>query len=141
MSKNLKLTAKTNQKYKLKETEEYIEIPFVALSENTVFRPLINYEPTDATGAIIGLQATHSTEMLEHNQSFALPDLKDYADDQEAPVFDLSLAFAQNFGINMPNIQVDFSPYAGVRTLVHTALILLTSLNGMFIVWGELKKQ
>lgn len=49
MSKNLKLTAKTNQKYKLKETDEYIEIPFVALSENTIFRPLIDYEPKDAS--------------------------------------------------------------------------------------------
>ncbi|SNZ08230.1 hypothetical protein SAMN06265182_1224 [Persephonella hydrogeniphila] len=49
MSRNLKLTAKASQKYQLKETEEYIEIPFVALSENTTFRPLINYEPTDAS--------------------------------------------------------------------------------------------
>ena len=49
MNKSLKLLAQASHKYQLKETDEYIEIPFVALSEDTIFRPLINYEPTDAS--------------------------------------------------------------------------------------------
>lgn len=95
----------------------------------------------DSTSAIQRLQIDHKTAISEAGQNFTLPDIESFSDDEAPAVWTLNMAFMSTFGIQMTPITVDFTPYSALRGIVHTVIYIMVTLNSIFIVWAELKKQ
>jgi hypothetical protein len=92
-----------------------------------------------AASGIAQLPAAHLEAQVEHDQEFGLPDISAYQDNED-PVWELSLQFARDYGVDINDISVNLSPFEPVRNMVRAAITLIVGLNGIFIVWKELRK-
>ncbi|MCR9076220.1 MAG: hypothetical protein NXI07_09305, partial [bacterium] len=92
-----------------------------------------------AASGIAQLPAAHQDAQTEYGQEFGLPDITAYQDNED-PVWELSLQFARDYGVDINDITVDLSPFEPVRNMVRAAIMLIVGLNGIFIVWKELRK-
>jgi hypothetical protein len=94
---------------------------------------------SSSSSAIAQLPIKHLQNQQEQNQMFHLPDIEQYEDNQD-PVIDIPLAFARNIGVPIDDVSVNLSPYEPVRDFVRASLLVLATLNGIFIVWREFRK-
>lgn len=97
-----------------------------------------DYEFVSGTSAVIGLNSTHETEMSEHGFDFNLPDIEDFSDQPDAPVWDFQVDLPMVS--NTLDIHVDFAPMQPIRNAVSYAMMFLATLHSFRIVTRTLKK-
>jgi hypothetical protein len=92
-----------------------------------------------AASGIAQLRIAHAQAQTEYGQEFSTPDIEEYTDSTD-PLWQLPMGFARDAGVPFNDIVIDLTPYTGVRDIVRTSIILLVTLNAIFIVWGEFRK-
>ncbi len=94
------------------------------------------------TANLHDLHSEHKDLIGEYNNDFSLPDTSMYTDEEDPPTLEIQYEFDGWFaGLPDFDIQVDLTPFAGIRLLVHSAVYFLTTIQAIFIIWKELEKK
>ncbi|MBO6514263.1 MAG: hypothetical protein JJ974_09900 [Phycisphaerales bacterium] len=94
---------------------------------------------SNAHTAITGLPQAHRDNMSEH-QDFHLPDITAFQNKTPPSTFTVDLNMInQYYPLGLPVLSVDMTPYSGIRDVATVAMLLGATLNGIFIVWRDMR--
>ncbi|MHA7812894.1 MAG: thrombospondin type 3 repeat-containing protein [Phycisphaerales bacterium] len=118
----------------------YLEQLYAATGATPIGPSLTPIDFRNASAKIQRMETDFIENMEEHRQIFGLPEIEDY-EDSEDPTWELSMQPIRQYGLQIDDITIDFTSLQTTRNLVHSAMLILATLNSIFIVWRELEKK